>query len=85
MQRIIHDFLPIISQTSDYLAYYALRVGNNEVVTISIFYTMEGAQESNPLAFEWVEKNIASFIQGPPEVSMGRVFAGSVSAKLGEG
>jgi hypothetical protein len=81
MQRIIGDFLPIISQAPGYLAYYALRVGNNEVITISIFYTMEGAQESNPLAFEWVQKNIAEFVQGVPEVTMGRVFAGSIGAK----
>jgi hypothetical protein len=82
MRRIVGDFLPIISQAPDYLAYYALQVGNDEVITISIFYTLEGAQESNPLAFEWVQKNIAGFVQGVPEVTVGRVFAGSVGAKL---
>jgi hypothetical protein len=81
MQRIIGDFLPIISQAPDYLAYYALQAGNNEVITISVFYTLEGAQESNPLAFEWVQKNISGFVQGVPEVTVGRVFAGSVGAK----
>jgi hypothetical protein len=78
MQRIQGDFLPIISQAPDYLQYYALRVGNHEVVTISIFYSLKGAQESNPLALEWVKKNIAQFVQGVPEVTVGQVFAGAV-------
>ena len=72
--------MPIISQAPDYLAYYALRVGNNDVITISIFYTLEAAEVSNPLAFEWVQKNIAQFVQGGPEVTIGQVFAGSVGA-----
>lgn len=78
MRRIVADFLPIISRAPDYLQYYALRVGNNEVITISIFYSLEGAQESNPLAFEWVQSNIARFVQGVPEVTVGQVFAGAV-------
>ncbi len=76
MQRIVGGFLPIISETPD----YAVRVGTNEVITISIFDTQTGAEESNPLAREWVRKNIAGFVQGVPEVTVGRVFAGSVGA-----
>ncbi len=52
MQRIEGGFLPIISEASGFLAYYALRVGANEVITISIFDTLAGAQESTPLAFD---------------------------------
>jgi hypothetical protein len=81
MQRITVDLLPIISQASEYVAYYALRVGNNEVVTISIFYTPEGAQDSNQLTSEWIHNNLAEFVQGVPEVTEGRLFAGSVGAK----
>ncbi len=83
MQRITADFLPIIAQAPEYVAYYALRAGNNEVITISIFYTLEGAQDSNPLALEWVQKNISEFVQGVPEVTVGQVFAGSVGTKKG--
>ncbi len=82
MQRITEDFLPIISQEPGYLAYYAMRIGDNQVITISIFDTQVGAEESNPLAREWVQKNIAEFVQGVPEVQVGWLFAGSVGAKL---
>lgn len=80
MQRIEGGFLPIISEASGYLAYYALRVGTNEVITISIFDTLTGAQESTPLAFEWVQKYIADLVQGVPEVTVGQVFAAGVGA-----
>jgi len=77
MRRITADLLPIISQVPEYVEYYALRAGNNEVITISIFYTLEGAQDSNPLALEWVHNNLADFVQGVPEVTVGQVFAGA--------
>ncbi len=80
MRRIEGGFLPIIGEASGYLAYYAMRVGTNEVITISIFDTLTGAQESNPLAFEWVQKYITDLVQGVPEVTVGRVFAGGVGA-----
>ncbi len=81
MQRIVGDFLPIIRELPDYVIYYAVHGETNEVITISIFSTQVGAEESNPLALEWVQNNIARFMQGEPEVTTGRVFAGSVGAR----
>jgi hypothetical protein len=88
MQHITHDFLPIINQAPDYLEYYALRTENNEVITISIFYSLDGTQESKPfaseavqLASEAVQKDITGFVQEGPEVTVGQVFASSVGAK----
>lgn len=82
MQRIARDFLPVVSQLPDYLEYFALRVGNSEVMTISIFFSLQAAQDSNPIAHEWVEKNIARYIQAGPEVTVGQVLVGAVGAKL---
>jgi hypothetical protein len=42
MQHIVGGFLPIISEAPDYVAYYAIRVGTNEVITINIFDTQAG-------------------------------------------
>lgn len=81
MQRIVNEFLPIISELPDYVAYYAVRVGTNEMLTISIFGTQVGAEESNPIALDWVQMNIARFVEGEPEVTVGRVFAGSVGTQ----
>jgi hypothetical protein len=81
MQRTIEGFLPIISQEPGYLAYYAMRSGDNQVSMISIFDTQAGVEESKPLTRDWVQQNIAGFVQGVPEVQVGWLFAGSVGAK----
>ncbi len=81
MQRIVGEFLPIISDLPDYVAYYAVRVGTSEMLTISIFSSQVGAEELNPIALDWVQMNIARFVEGKPEITIGRVFAGSVGSQ----
>ena len=77
MQRIQGEFLHIISREPGFTAYYAVRAGNNEVLTISVFETQAGAEGSTPLAFEWVNKNLAGFIQGEPQTTVGWIFGSS--------
>ena len=77
MQRIQGEFLHIIHREPGFIAYYAMRVGNNEVLTISVFETQAGAEGSTPLALEWVTKNLASFVQGEPQTKVGWVFGSS--------
>ena len=77
MQRIQGEFLHIISREPGFTAYYALRVGNDEVITISVFETQAGAEGSTPLALEWVNKKLAGFIQGDPQTTVGKVFGSS--------
>jgi hypothetical protein len=63
MQRIQGGFLHIISRELGITAYYAVRVGNNEVLTISVFAC--------------VNKNLDGFIQGEPQTKVGWVFGSS--------
>jgi hypothetical protein len=77
MQRIQEEFLHIISREPGFAAYYALRIGNVEVLTISVFETQAGAEGSTPLALEWVKKNLAGFTEGVPETTVGWVFGSS--------
>ena len=73
MQRVRVGFVPIISQVPGFVGYYVLEVRNDQVVTISIFDTRAGAEESIRRAATWVEQNIASLIQGLPEITVGEV------------
>jgi heme-degrading monooxygenase HmoA len=43
IQRIQGEFLLIISREPGFTAYYAVRVGDDEVLTISVFETQAGA------------------------------------------
>jgi len=84
MQRIQGEFLHIISREPGFIAYYAIRIGNNEILTISVFETKIGAEGSTPIALEWVTKNLAGFVQGEPETTVGWVFGSSFGPAAGE-
>ena len=84
MQRIQGEFLHIISREPGFIAYYAIRVGDNEVLTISVFETKIGAEGSTPIALEWVTKNLVGFVEGEPETTVGWVFGSSFGPATGE-
>jgi heme-degrading monooxygenase HmoA len=73
LRRVQGGFVPLISQVPGFQAYYVLQVRDDEVISVSIFDTQAGAEDSVRRAAEWVAKNIASFIQGLPEITAGQV------------
>ena len=77
MQRIQGEFLNIVNREPGFVAYYAIREGDNEVLTISVFETQAGAEGSTPMALEWVTKNLAGFVEGEPQTTVGWIFGSS--------
>jgi hypothetical protein len=77
LHRVQAGFVPIISRIPGFIAYDALQVGNDQIVSISVFDTPLGVIESTPRALQWVQENIAGLIQGMPEVMVGQVGASS--------
>ncbi len=73
IQSVQTEFVPIISEVSGFIAYYAIEVRNDEAVTVSIFDTRAGAEESVWQAADWVTKNLASLNRGITEVTLGQV------------
>jgi len=77
LHRVQAGFVPIISRMPGFIAYDALQVGNDQIVSISVFDTPVGVIESTPRALQWVQENIAELLQGMPEVMAGQVGASS--------
>ena len=77
LHRVQTGFVPIITRMPGFMAYDALQVGNDQIVSISVFDTPLGVIESTPRALRWVQENIAEFLQGMPEVMAGQVGASS--------
>ena len=75
-------FVPIISRIPGFIAYDALQVGNDQIVSISVFDTPVGVIESTPRALQWVQENIAGLLQGMPEVMAGQVGASSELSRI---
>jgi hypothetical protein len=82
LYRVQAGFVPIISRMPGFIAYDALLVGNDQIVSISVFDTPVGVIESTPRALQWVQENIAGFIQGMPEVMAGQVGASSEQGRV---
>ena len=82
MQRVQQGFVPLISQVKGFQAYYVLQVRDDEVISVSIFDSQAGAEQSVERAADWVARNISSLIQGLPEISVGNVKI--VQLKIGQ-
>jgi hypothetical protein len=73
-QKVDQGFVPIISKSPGFIAYYALDIDDGTVVSFSIFQGQAGAEESNRLASEWARLNVASLVDGPPATISGEVI-----------
>jgi len=82
LHRVQAGFVPIISRMPGFIAYDALQIGNDQIVSISVFDTPVGVIESTPRALQWVQENIAGLLQGMPEVMAGQVGASSELGRI---
>ena len=72
-RRVNEGFVPIVSKAPGFVAYDLVDAGNDVVVTVSVFQTQAGAEESNRMARDWVKQTIASLLSGPPDITAGTV------------
>jgi len=78
-------FVPIISGSDGFIAYYAVNPTDGSGVTISIFETREQAIASNELARDFVEANLLPLLPNPPLIIEGMVDIGFVELLDGMG
>ena len=73
IRRVEEGFVPILSGTPGFIAYYAIDQGDGTVASISVFENQAGADESNQRAAGWVKENLAALITNPPQITAGEV------------
>jgi hypothetical protein len=81
-RQIDHDFLPVVQKIDGFHGYYALTVGEKELVTVSLFETEKGATESNRSSAEFVKKTPLPFQVSKPEISEGEVLAFAEAGRM---
>ncbi len=69
--RIEDGFIPIAQDIRGFHCYYAVNVGNKELVTISLFEDKTGAAESTRRAADFVKKDPLKEQLGSPEIFEG--------------
>lgn len=79
-RRVNTEFVPIISKTPGFVAYYGIDSGDGTWTSVSIFETQEGAEESNQMAADWADENIAPLISDGPDITAGELVIDLKSA-----
>ncbi len=79
-RRIEDGFVPIAQDIRGFHCYYAVNVGNKELVSVSIFEDKTGATESSRRAAEFVKKDPMKDQLGSPEVLEGELLVSKEAA-----
>jgi hypothetical protein len=79
-RRIEDGFLPRIQEIPGFHSYYAVNVGNKELVSISVFEDKTGASESNRRAAEFVKQDPMKDQLGSPEIIEGELLVSKEAA-----
>ncbi len=72
--RIKEGAVPIISDVPGFQAYYVIYAPDDTVTAISIFDSVEAAEESNRRALAWIEQNVGPLLAGPVTAVAGPVI-----------
>ncbi len=73
-RKVNESFLPLISRIPGFVAYYWVDAGGGVVISTSIFQDKAGAEESNRIGFEWLEKNNLAHLFPKPQIAVGEVL-----------
>lgn len=82
LTHLIQDeFLPLLQEIPGFHGYYAVRGGEREFMTVSIFETETGAAESTRRSAEFRRTHSLPVELGEPEVLQGEVIASREAAR----
>ena len=79
-ERLDREFIPALEQISGFVAYYSIEGGPRLFSSVTIFEDRAGAEASNRMAAELVQRKLADRFPTPPEVTAGPVRAFRVAS-----
>ena len=62
-REVQEEFLPLISKSPGFVAYYGIEAGRNVWASVSIFDTQSQAEDSNLLAADWARKTVGPMVE----------------------
>ena len=80
IQQVQKSLVPIINQVPGFREYSLVEIGENEVIAISIFDSLDNAKVSARKTSVWIAEHTEQFFQGfsKPMVGPVRIFSGPV-------
>jgi hypothetical protein len=86
LRRQIHDeFIPTAQGIPGFRGYYVINVDNRELITLSIYETLDGSSECTRCAAEYTLRNPLVYELGRPEVTEGEVLTSAHAQGLANG
>ena len=79
-RRLEEGFLPLVQDVRGFHSYYAINVGNKELVTVGVFEDKTGAAESTRRAADFVKKDPLKDQLGTPEILEGELLVAKEAA-----
>jgi hypothetical protein len=61
MHRVDRDFAEALAQEPGFVAYQAIKLGEDRICSLSIFHDREQAEASTAIAAEWVAEELNDF------------------------
>jgi predicted Fe-Mo cluster-binding NifX family protein len=65
VRRVKEGFVPVITETPGFVAYFILTTRQDEIISVSVFEEQRSAEESNKKAEEWVRQNLSELLPSP--------------------
>ena len=78
-ERLNGEFIPALGQIPGFVSYHSLEAGPRLFASVTIFEDRAGAEASNRMAADLVQRKLADRFPTPPEVTAGPVSAFSVA------
>ena len=78
VRQVNDSFLPIMKQIQGFVAYYFVDVGDSggRMVSVSVFESEAGAEESNKRAIQWVSEH-PGLVPPAARIEEGQVVVGN--------
>jgi hypothetical protein len=74
-QLVEEGFVPLISEIPGFVAYYWVDAGDGVMVSTSVFEHKDAEEQTNFVAGEFVQEQLAPLMPNPPQITTGEVVA----------
>jgi hypothetical protein len=82
MHRVDRDFAEALAQEPGFIAYQAIKLGDDRICSLSIFRDRDQAEASNELAADWVADALNDFEIDRMGVMSGEVMVSRAHADM---
>lgn len=68
------EYVPLLNQVEGFVSYTLVDLGDDEISSIGVFRTADGAREANDRAKTWVAERLSAHVASPLEARDGTVL-----------